>query len=232
MTPISRTPNARPNLTRDEILRVSADLFRKKGYRGTSLQEVADHFGVRRPAIYYWFKSKSDILLEIHQRFMEMSTAQLNEILEMDIDPHERLVRIMSGRIDMFSSNMADLAVYIENESELPESALVQVREVKKSYLRTVEQIYREGVEKGVFVDVDPHIAASIILGMTLWMYKWYRPGGRHSVEDVTSAIINFACHGYLKPDNLPAGLSLTPASAEAGGEAEGIGHGSGRPQR
>ncbi|MDF3906641.1 hypothetical protein, partial [Paracoccus sp. AS002] len=65
-----------------------------------------------------------------------------------------------------------------------------------------------------------------------LWMYKWYRPGGRHSVEDVTSAIINFACHGYLKPDNLPAGLSLTPASAEAGGEAEGIGHGSGRPQR
>lgn len=199
MTSGSKAKDTRPNLIRNEILKVSADLFRKKGYRGTSLQEVADHFGVRRPAIYYRFKSKSDILMEIHQRFIDISTSQVDDILKIGLDPHETLVRVMRGRISMFSLNMDGLAVYTENETELPESALTHVRKVKKSYLQKIERIYRDGVESGDFADIDPHIAASILMGMTLWIYKWYRPGGRYSEDEAASAIIDIACRGYLK---------------------------------
>src|SRR4051794_41923376 len=63
-------PGGRQPLRRDEILRVAARIFRDNGYRATNLQVVADHFGVKRPAIYYWFPSKADILVEIHRRFL------------------------------------------------------------------------------------------------------------------------------------------------------------------
>lgn len=204
MTLKSEAPNARSGLSRDEILRVSADLFRKRGYRATSLQEVADHFGVRRPAIYYWFKSKSDILLEIHQRFMDILTTQLDEILRMDISPDEKLIKIISSQIDTFSGGIADLATFIENESELPDGARQPVREAKRYYQQAVEQIYRDGVASGAFADLNPYIAASTILGMTNWMYRWYRPDGRHSVHEVASTIVHLARHGYLKHQESP----------------------------
>src|SRR4051812_19061861 len=91
-------PGGRQPLSRDEILRVAARIFRDNGYRATNLQKVADHFGVKRPAIYYWFPSKADILVEIHRRFLAELHGQLNTVMASDSPADYKMVSILTGQ--------------------------------------------------------------------------------------------------------------------------------------
>src|ERR1700683_5290047 len=109
----ARRVGQKKDLSREEILRVAARLFRDKGYRATNLQEVADHFGVRRPAIYYYFANKVEILLEIHNRLLETLMAQLEEISAMELSPDEKLRRAITGQVEVYAANISELAVFI-----------------------------------------------------------------------------------------------------------------------
>jgi AcrR family transcriptional regulator len=64
--------------TRERILEVAAELFREKGYDGTSLREIADRMGFSKAALYYHFRSKEEILLAILTPLFE-ATAGLQE---------------------------------------------------------------------------------------------------------------------------------------------------------
>ncbi len=196
----TRRAGQKKDLSREEILRVAARLFRDKGYRATNLQEVADHFGVRRPAIYYYFANKVEILLEIHNRLLETLMTQLEEISAMDLSPDEKLRRAITGQVEVYATNISELAVFIGNESELPAKERSQARKEKRRYEEMLEGIYREGVADGTFADLDPQITMFTITGMTSWMYRWYRPGGRFSPTEIADTIVNLACGGYLKP--------------------------------
>lgn len=197
--PVSDQPDkGRGSLSRDEILRVAAGIFREKGYRATSLQHVADHFGVRRPAIYYWFAKKADILVEIQERFFDPLTAQLEEIMTLDLPADEKLMRIITGRAEIFASSTAELAVFVENESELPDEAKQQTRRAKRRYQKSIEELYRAGVREGKFIDIDPYIATGLILSITNGMYRWFRPGETGTASQVAEIITRFACHGLL----------------------------------
>lgn len=195
----SRRAGQKRDLSREEILRVAARLFRDKGYRATNLQEVADHFGVRRPAIYYYFRNKVEILLEIHNRLLETLVGQLEEISAMEIPPDEKLRRAITGQVEVYAANISELAVFIGNEAELPAKARTQARKEKRRYEEMLEEIFREGVTDGTFVDLDPQITMFTITGMTSWMYRWYRPGGRFSPGEIADSIVALARGGYLK---------------------------------
>jgi TetR/AcrR family transcriptional regulator, cholesterol catabolism regulator len=195
-----RRPGQKRELSRDEILRVAARLFRDKGYRATNLQEVADYFGVRRPAIYYYFSNKVEILLEIHNRLLNTLMAQLEEISAMDISPDEKLRRAMLGQVEVYAENISELAVFIGNEAELPAKEGAQARKEKRRYEEMLEQIYRDGVADGTFVDLDPQITMFTLTGMTSWMYRWYKPGGRYSAAEIAESIVSLARGGYVKP--------------------------------
>ena len=200
MTPA--TERRRP-LSHDEILRVAAEIFRDNGYRATSLQQVADYFGVKRPALYYWFPSKADILVEIHRRFLAALHEQLDSILESAMTVDEKLVAILTGQVELFAGNIAELAVFISNEVELPADARGEVQVAKRRYQAVLQDLYRQGVSDGVFAELDPQIAVSALLGMTNWMFRWFRPDGRRSAQDVADVIGRLARHGYLAPTTL-----------------------------
>src|SRR3954452_6177364 len=53
---------------RDEILREAALLFLESGYRGTSMGTIADRVGIAKPTLYHYWRSKEDILYEIHKQ--------------------------------------------------------------------------------------------------------------------------------------------------------------------
>ena len=194
-----RAPRKR-DLSREEILRVAARLFRDKGYRATNLQEVADYFGVRRPAIYYYFQNKVEILLEIHNRLLETLVAQLEEISAMDVSADEKLRLAITGQVEVYADNISELAVFIGNEAELPPKTRTRARKEKRRYEEMLEAIFVEGVQDGSFApDLDPQITMFTITGMTSWMYRWYRPGGRATPAEIAETIVSLARGGYVK---------------------------------
>lgn len=192
--------SGRGSLSRESILAVAAELFRKRGYRATSLQDVADRFGVQRPALYYWFRKKVDILIAIHDPILNGLNDELQRIVALDVDPDAKLSMILESQIAMFMENTAELAVYLGNEAELPEDARQAARRVSREYQATLETIYREGVEAGQFADLDPKVATSALIGMVQWLHRWYRPEGPYRPDEVRDTIMRIA-RGGITPE-------------------------------
>ncbi len=63
--------------TREKILDVAMDLFTDQGFDGTSIREIAERLHISKPAIYYHFASKEDILMALHMRLHELGKAAL-----------------------------------------------------------------------------------------------------------------------------------------------------------
>ena len=63
--------------TRERILDVALDLFTDQGFDGTSMREIAERLNITKPAIYYHFASKEEILMALHMRLHEFGKAGL-----------------------------------------------------------------------------------------------------------------------------------------------------------
>ncbi|KHL02466.1 hypothetical protein LK10_12805 [Sinomonas humi] len=186
-------------MSRESILAVAADLFSRQGYRATSLQDVADRFGVQRPALYYWFPRKVDILIAIHDPIITSLTEELDRVAALDVDADEKLTLILASQVKMYTEKTAELAVYLGNEAELPEKQRAAYRQMARHYQLTIETIYRDGVEAGLFEDLDPKMATASLLGMVQWLHRWYHPSGRYNADQVMDTILSIARHGIRR---------------------------------
>ena len=63
--------------TRERILDVALDLFTDQGFDGTSMREIAERLDITKPAIYYHFASKEEILMALHMRLHEFGKTAL-----------------------------------------------------------------------------------------------------------------------------------------------------------
>jgi AcrR family transcriptional regulator len=194
---LDRPGGRRGGLSHEVILEVAAGLFHTQGYRATSLAQVAAHFGAQRPAIYYYFPNKVAILIEIHDRLLRALTEQLDEIrADVDISPAEKLERIVRGQVELYAKNISALAVFIENEAELPPKEMKRARAEKRRYGEAIEAIYIEGVAAGSFADLDPKVVISGLSGLTGWMYRWYSPDGKRSPDEVAEILLGIVRGG------------------------------------
>ena len=66
--------------TREKILDVALDLFTDQGFDGTSMREIAERLGISKPAIYYHFASKEEILMALHMRLHEFGKVALGRL--------------------------------------------------------------------------------------------------------------------------------------------------------
>ena len=66
--------------TRERILDVALELFTDQGFDGTSMREIAERLNITKPAIYYHFASKEDILMALHMRLHEVGKAALARV--------------------------------------------------------------------------------------------------------------------------------------------------------
>ena len=74
------------SITRDEILKVSLDLFTEKGFEGTSIRDIADALGMTKSSLYYHFVNKDDIVASL----MKDRAGEVDELVEW-IEQHAEL---------------------------------------------------------------------------------------------------------------------------------------------
>jgi AcrR family transcriptional regulator len=71
--------------TRERILDVALDLFTDQGFDGTSMREIAEQLHISKPAIYYHFASKEEILMALHMRLHELGREALAQLTSQTV---------------------------------------------------------------------------------------------------------------------------------------------------
>lgn len=163
---------------RQGVVDLAAALFDANGYHRTSMAEIAEGAGLRKPSLYHYFSSKDEILYRIHEGFIDQLIAKHEERLGAPMPPTEILLELMHDMLEVTAARRGHVRVSFEHFRELPEDRREVIREKRARYQSFVEGAVRAGIERGDFRPVDPRLATLALFGMCNWAYQWFRPDG------------------------------------------------------
>src|SRR5215207_4416857 len=166
----SRT-GPRHEVLRAGILTAAADLFRARGYRATTLDEIARKVGVSKPTLYGYFRSKEELLAAIFHRTMSLFERDLQAIRTSGDDPATQLRRVIRFHVGAVIAERSFLAVFFGEEANLPPSLGRAIRRRKARYDRMVRAIVQAGVRDGSIRAENPRLLVFALLGMANWVY-------------------------------------------------------------
>lgn len=187
-------------LSKEAILEEAKKLFSTKGYRATTLKDLSSAFGVSRPSLYYYFESKVDLLLELHAQGFNKGFDEFNEIMSSPMATAEKFRKILESHARIMANHaMENKILYLET-NEMPDKVVKKIRQRRRQYVDKVRDLYKQGVEEGVFKDFDPRLAEHLLYGACNWITMWYSADkNSNKPEAVVETLVKILCHGYEK---------------------------------
>jgi TetR/AcrR family transcriptional regulator, cholesterol catabolism regulator len=180
------SPGGKPQRRREELIDAAVRVFANKGYEATSTQEIAEELGVLKGSIYYYIDSKEDLLFSVVQsvhddmgRNLDRAKARTGAVEERIRGYFEDLLRLTIDRLDYSTVFYNDF----RRLSEEHQSIVIKRRD---EYERYLVDLLREGQRSGaVRDDVDSKLMALSTLTMATLIYRWYKPGGSFTPDEV-----------------------------------------------
>ena len=207
--------SARKQLMENEVLEHATRLFAERGFAGTSLQDVATSMGLKRPALYYYFKSKEELLDRLISQAVTDPANQLKDIAaQTDLDAAERLHAIAHRIVTWNLTHTDRFLLLVKSESELSPATRAKFDESRRAATDIVTAVIAEGVSTGLFRPVDPRIAAFTVYGIANWSAFWFNPNGPDALESVADQLADTALAGLQRPGGPTRPLSPPAAIA------------------
>lgn len=185
----------RGDTVRASIVRAAARLFEDKGYHATGMDDIAEAIGLRKPTLYYYVKSKAEIVVWIHNDVMASVLGKLEYSVAEGIDPVEGLRQVVADILEIMDTKPGYLRVFFEHHREIPEPLRTDTIRKRDRYQWLVEALIQEGIRRGQFRKVNVRTAALALFGITNWTYQWYKPTGQLSYLEVADELLSI----YLK---------------------------------
>jgi len=191
-----------------EIIRRATEVFEKKGVGNTSMGDIAKSIGIKREALYYYFKNRNDILLEIILPQSENLLSSLKRILAQSVSAEEKLFQAVENHISSFNPGYLEMTVAVR-EQHFIEGTSPKIERLKKTwdeYSGLWTHLIADGQESGEFLEtVDAKVAAYGILGACNWLSRWYDPEKEISLSSIQSMYGEIFSRGLRKdPDGAP----------------------------
>jgi TetR/AcrR family transcriptional regulator, cholesterol catabolism regulator len=186
-------------LSRDQILDAAELVFANRGYGESKLNDIAEAFGVTRQALYYYFRSKADILYALYLRWFERARTVLDEVQEAaGPDPADQFDALFSRYVVLHAQNAAMVATFALERDSLPKVQREHVRVLRRQMQQRFVNAYAAATESGEFnAEVPPDTAVALLLGAINWSYRWYQPGRGHSPEELADLAGKIFTSGY-----------------------------------
>ena len=198
-TRLPATPHVREKRRRrrGEILHAALRAFREHGFHGTTLDDIAEHLGVRKTALYHYFPDKQSILHECHRESLAELERILGEARRLDTAP-EKLAHIIREHVRVMTETLqgSPLAFEVRAFSPARQKAMIRHRD---RYEHEVRKIVEQGIRAGELRKVDAKIATFAILGAINWIARWYRPEGELQAAELGSAFVDQILGGLAK---------------------------------
>ena len=157
------------NKTKRKIFETSMELFAKKGYEATSIEEITSVVGVAKGTLYYHFSSKEEIfyfLIEEGMKLLKNSIDIKTSKLENNLDKLKAIILIQIKVIVKYENFISILLSQIWGQEQRNKKC----REYVFEYISMIEDIIKDGMNKQEIIDGD----SSVIASRNLWFYMFY----------------------------------------------------------
>ena len=189
-------------MPRSDIIQAAAQIFRQKGYHGTSMQDIADNVQLQKASLYHHVSSKQEILLSILDQALEGLTQDLEQIVTSDLPADQKIRKAIQSYIERMMED-ADLAavLLLEYRSLEPDQRQNHVAR-RDRYESLWRQIITEGVRTGVFRELDISVSTFSLFGVQNWTITWFNENGRLSATDLADQYCDLFLSGIRRKDH------------------------------
>lgn len=178
------------------ILRTAAEMFADKGYHEASIRDISRATGISLSGLYYYFRSKEELLFLIQDHCFTTLYENLEQLLAKENDPHRRFLLMVENHLRFFVNNMKEMKVLSHELGSLTGEYRQSVNRIKRRYTDACSGVLQElaPADSGI----DARVAVYALFGMMNWIYNWYHPDRDVPVEELAEDMCQLFLRGYL----------------------------------
>ena len=178
----NRTPKY--NQRRREVLQAAARIFNRRGYHLATLDDVAEELGVTKPALYYYARSKEELLFACGQMALEDLSKALDESRGKELTGLERLAQFFRLYAEIVCGDFGRCLVLTEPRDLSPKSRRENVSG-RRTINHAIQKIIRDGIEDGSIRACDDRSLSIAMFDAFNGIARWHNPRGALSLPDV-----------------------------------------------
>jgi AcrR family transcriptional regulator len=214
--PAQRLPSIVPDTRRASMYRTVAQMFRDRGFDATSVGDVARALGLTKAGLYHHFESKEALLFEIMMFGLDKVRDEVILPVKAIRDPEQRLRQLVVRHARIITRGRGAVAHLGDEIRALPPPARKQIEQRMRVYFDLIRDTLGELQADGRLRDVDRTVATFSLIGMILWLPRWFRQDGRLTQDEVAESIANLALGGLIRrrPRRRAKPIRLRPRSS------------------
>jgi TetR/AcrR family transcriptional regulator, cholesterol catabolism regulator len=196
-------PSRRKVRRRDsEVLKAATGVFYRCGYPDATVQDVADALGMLKGSLYYYIRSKEELLYRLAVEVHDDVDALLAETTSLtDLSALGRVQEFVRRQVSYNVRNLEAISVYyhdVDHLSPEPRKEIIARRRRHEAVIcGLIEEAQRDG-------DVDPdrsaYVLGQCVFATVIWIYRWYRPSSRIDIDVLSETCARFVTSGVSAP--------------------------------
>lgn len=163
------------------------------------MQDLADAVGMQKASLYYYIRSKQELLVLVCERGTGAFTQELNDIVTSDLSASEKLRRALECHLVALCEQLELFSVFLREQKFLGDEQKEKLRGEGKQHADLWERILKQGIASGEFRPVNITVTTLAILGMCNWLYEWYSPNGSLQPREIAGMFSELVLHGLAQ---------------------------------
>ncbi len=197
---MARIKTTNNNISRkDFIIDKAASLFKEKGFKATSMREIADVVGVEAASLYNHIKSKNELLniicFEVANRYVQ----HLDEIENLDVSALNKIELLLRFHINGMVQHFNEVYVSDREWKHLDSPFLNSMQNQRRTYRKRLAAIIDEGIKKNEIKKLDAPTAVLIMLHAISGIESWHRSTKKISGKELQENMITILIDGLKK---------------------------------
>lgn len=179
----------------NSIAKIGAELFSKKGFAETSMDEIASAAKLSKGGLYHYFSSKTELLNFILDNFMDIVLKDLQQELDEIDNVLEKVKRLIFRHVAIYPKYIAEAKTLFHGVQNLPPKYFNKIVAKEREYHRITADVL--SAYFGSSLDKKQITAITfILLGMCNSIYAWYNPKSPISPEQLSQIIFDMLTDG------------------------------------
>ncbi len=184
---------------KEVILKNAAALFRKKGFKATSLRELAETMNIEAPSLYNHIKSKAELLQEICFGVAVDFTTHMDEVLQSKENALQKIENLICFHIQNIYTNFDNVFVSNHEWKQLPKKQLNDFLKQRKIYENNFIAIVEDGVKKNLFIKLNSKIVVLTMLSAVRGVEFLHSHMNDFSVQSLKENMVQHLITGIKK---------------------------------
>jgi AcrR family transcriptional regulator len=183
------------DLKRDAVMKTAAHLFLERGYQKTSMSLLATRLKVTKPALYYYFRNKEEILVECYRGGIAEIEDSLNNLHAAGTGLARLRLYVVTYAMVILTRDFGRCVAMID-DSELSAKTRRGVRDLKRKIDASFRKLVADGIADGSIRSCNPKLVSFAIAGAVNWAGTWYKPSGELLPEQIAEAFMEILTGG------------------------------------